>query len=208
MPAIYYIAPPDPNWSEEEQNQYIPGEKDLLQISIHEVWPGHFLEGLHTNLSGNPISELFSSVTFTEGWAHYTEEMMTELGLEKDPETRIGQLQNALLRNVRFLSSLGLHTGTMTVEESEKLFREKAFQDPGNARQQAARGTFDPAYLFYTVGKLMIKKLRDDWMMLHPDKSLRDFHDAFLSLGAAPIALIRKQMLGDKDDEWLFPTNF
>ena len=200
VPAIYYIAPPDPTWSEADQYQYIPGEKDLLQTSIHEVWPGHFLEGLHTNRSGNPVSEIASSYTFTEGWAHYTEEMMTDLGLENDPETRIGQLVNALLRDVRFLSSLGLHTGGMTVAESEQLFLEKAYLDPGNARQQAARGTFDPGYLFYTVGKLMIMKLRDDWLAANPGRSLRDFHDTFLSFGAAPVALIRKQMLGDHDD--------
>lgn len=204
MPSIYYIAPPDPSWSEEEQLAYIPGQMDLLATSIHEVWPGHFLEGLHSNLSGNPITELAYSYAFTEGWAHYAEEMMADEGLDYDAEMKIGQLLNALLRNVRFISSLGLHTGGMTTAESEKLFLEKAYNDPGNARQQAARGTFDPGYLFYTVGKLMIKKLRVDWLTAHPDKTLRDFHDQFLSYGSAPVPLIRKMMLGRQDNGKLF----
>ncbi len=204
MPAIYYIAPPDPNWSEEEQLSFIPGKMDLLATSVHEVWPGHFLEGLHSNQSGNPITELAYSYAFSEGWAHYTEEMMADEALEYDPEMKIGQLLNALLRNVRFISSLGLHTGGMTIEESERLFRVKGLQDPGNARQQAARGTFDPGYLFYTVGKLMIKKLRSDWMKKHPEKSLKDFHDKLLSYGSAPVPLIRKMMLGRDDKGKLF----
>jgi len=204
VPAIFYIAPPDPAWSAEEQHQYIMNKGMLMNTAIHEVWPGHFLEGLYTNRSGDPVSELFTSYAFTEGWAHYAEEMMTELGLGNTPEARIEQLRDALLRDVRFISSLGLHTGGMTVQESEQMFLDKAFQDPGNARQQAARGTFDPGYLFYTVGKLMIKKLRGDWLALHPDKSLQEFHDALLSLGAAPVPLIRKMMLGDADDGRLF----
>ena len=204
VPAIFYIAPPDPAWSAEEQQQYIMDRGVLMNTAIHEVWPGHFLEGLYTNRSGNPVSEVFTSYAFTEGWAHYAEEMMTGLGLGNEPEARIAQLKDALLRDVRFISSLGLHTSGMTVQESEQLFLDKAFQDPGNARQQAARGTFDPGYLFYTVGKLMIKKLRDDWLALHPDKTLEEFHDTLLSFGAAPVPLIRKQMLGDADDGRLF----
>jgi hypothetical protein len=102
---------------------------------------------------------------YAEGWAHYSEEMMIEEGLARgDPELHIGQIMDALLRDVRLLSSIGLHTEGWTVAQSEKMFREQAFQDPGNARQQAARGTYDPAYLNYTLGKLMIRKLRADWV--------------------------------------------
>jgi uncharacterized protein (DUF885 family) len=137
---------------------------------------------------------------FAEGWAHYTEEMMWEAGLgDGDPETHIGQLSNALLRNVRFLSAIGLHTKGMTVEESERMFREQAFQDPGNSRQQAARGTYDPAYLNYTMGKLMIRKLREDWTRERGGQEgwqWKQFHDAFLSYGGPPIPLVRKAMLG------------
>jgi uncharacterized protein (DUF885 family) len=112
----------------------------------------------------------------------------------------IGQLTNALLRNVRYLSAIGLHTGKLTVEESERMFREKAYVDPGNARQQAARGTFDPAYLNYTLGKLMIRKLRDDWTATRGGrKAWKAFHDEFLSHGGPPIPLIRAAMLGSAD---------
>src|SRR2546422_8172624 len=110
---------------------------------------------------------------------------------------RSGQLLEALLRNVRFLSAIGLHTGGMTVAESEKMFREQGYQDAGNARQQAARGTFDPAYLNYTMGKLMIRKLRQDWTAARGGEGAwKDFHDEFLKFGGPPIPLVRKAMLG------------
>ena len=137
----------------------------LMSTSVHEVWPGHFLQFLHSNSNPDKFEALWVGYAFAEGWAHYCEEMMYEEGLGRgDPELHIGQLMDALLRDVRLLSSIGLHTENWTVAQSEKMFREQAFQDPGNARQQAARGTYDPAYLNYTLGKLMIRKLRADWV--------------------------------------------
>jgi uncharacterized protein (DUF885 family) len=128
--------------------------------------------------------------------------MMLEAGLrDGSPETRIGQLAKALLRNARFLSALGLHTGGMSVEESEKLFMEKAYQDQGTAEQQAARGTYDPAYLNYTLGKLMIRQLREDWTaQAGGRKAWKDFHDTFLSYGGPPIPLVRAQMMSSKPE--------
>ena len=198
LPSVYYIAPPDPAWTDKERQDYLPGASDLLFISVHEVWPGHFLQYLHSNRSPSAIGRLFVGYGFAEGWAHYVEELAWEAGLNRgDHETRIGQLLNALLRNVRYLSAIGLHTGRMTVEESERMFLAKAFQDPGNARQQAARGTFDPAYLNYTLGKLMIRKLRDDWTSTRGGRQgWREFHDRFLSYGGPPIPLVRRAMLG------------
>lgn len=199
LPSVYYIAPPDPEWSAEDQAAYIPGETDLLAISVHEVWPGHFLQFLHANRADNNIGQHFGTYTFTEGWAHYTEQMMVDAGLgEGDPEVRIGQLLNALLRNVRYMSAIGLHAEGMTVEESQRLFEQKAFQDFGNAVQQANRGTFDPGYLNYTLGKLMINKLRSDWTAGRGGREAwGQYHDQFLSYGSPPIPLIRAQMLGD-----------
>src|SRR5262249_37025488 len=157
-------SPPDPKWPAAEQQAYLPGNATLLFTSSHEVMPGHFLQFLHANRAGSRFGQVFVGYAFAEGWAHYVEEMIWDAGLgENYPETHIGQLTQALLRDVRFLSAIGLHTGRMTVAESEKMFRESAFADPGEARQQAARGTFDPAYLNYTMGNLMIRKLRDDW---------------------------------------------
>ena len=200
LPSVYYIAPPDESWSEEEKNDYLPGNADLLFVSVHEIWPGHFLQFLHSNRSRSKFGQVFVGYAFAEGWAHYTEEMMWEAGYsDGDPEIHIGQLQNALLRNVRLLSSIGMHTEGMTVEESYTMFREKAYQDHGNAEQQSARGTYDPPYLNYTMGKLMIRKLREDWMTANgTEATWKEFHDKFLSFGGPPIPLIRKAMLGDE----------
>src|SRR6266516_75782 len=197
LPSTYYIAPPDPSWTQAEKDAYTPGQASLLFTSVHEVWPGHFLQFLHANRTQSKFGRVFVGYAFAEGWAHYTEEMMWEAGLGNgNAETHIGQLLNALLRNVRFLSAIGMHTGKMTVEDSERMFREEGYQDPGTARQQAARGTFDPAYLNYTMGKLMIRKLRDDWTASRGGKQAwQSFHDEFLKYGGPPIPLVRKAML-------------
>jgi hypothetical protein len=198
LPSVYYISPPDPKWPAAEQKAYLPGKAKLLFVSAHEVWPGHFLQFLHANRVPSRFGQIFVGYAYAEGWAHYAEEMIWDAGFgANDPETHIGQLLEALVRDVRFLSAIGLHTGSMTVAESEKMFRESAFADPGNARQQAARGTFDPAYLNYTMGKLMIRKLRDDWTATRGGRiAWRQFHDEFLSFGGPPIPLVRKAMLG------------
>lgn len=205
LPSFYYISPPDPSWSKDEQRAYIPGKTDLLATTIHELWPGHFLHGLHTKQVDSAVLKTFWNYAMGEGWAHYTEEMMVNQGVgDGDPRVRIGQLINALLRDTRFLAAIGLHAEGMTVEEAETLFREKAFQDPGNARQQAKRGTHDPMYLSYTLGKLMILKLRADWKKEQGDDyTLKRFHDGFLSYGGAPVPVIRKAMLEDDSGDVL-----
>ncbi|MFL6233323.1 MAG: DUF885 domain-containing protein, partial [Thermoanaerobaculia bacterium] len=198
LPSIYYIAPPDPSWTPAEQEQYIANEADLLFVTIHEVWPGHFLQFLHSNRAESELGRLFVTYGFAEGWAHYSEEMMWEAGFgDGDPYLHIGQLQNALLRNVRYLVALGLHTGTLTLEEAERMFREQGLQDPANARQQANRGAFDPGYLNYTLGKLMVRKLRADWTATRGGRAAwREFHDRFLSYGGPPVALVRGARMG------------
>jgi len=198
MPSVYYIAPPDPSWSKADQEAYVPGKSVLLFTSAHEVWPGHFVQFFHANRSPFDFGRLFVGYAYAEGWAHYTEEMMWEAGLGNGaPEAHIGQLSEALLRNVRFLCAIGMHTQGMSVASCETLFREQAYQDPGSARQQAARGSYDPAYLNYTMGKLMIRKLRADWTANRGGRAAwRAFHDGFLSYGGPPIPLVREQMLG------------
>jgi uncharacterized protein (DUF885 family) len=123
---------------------------------------------------------------------------MWDAGLgEGDLETHIGQISNALLRDCRYLSAIGMHTGRMTMEQSRRMFLEQCYQDEGNARQQSARGTYDPAYLNYTMGKLMIRKLRDDWTRTRGGRAAwKRFHDQFLSYGGPPIPLVRAQMMG------------
>jgi uncharacterized protein (DUF885 family) len=202
MPSTYYISPPDPSWSKDEQEGYLPGRFDLMFTSAHEVWPGHFLQFLHANRSPSRFGQLFVGYAFAEGWAHYTEEMMWEAGFGNGAaDLHIGQLSKALLRNVRYLCAIGLHTQGMSVQACETMFREQAFQDPGNARQQAARGTYDPAYLNYTLGKLMIRKLRADWTASRGGREAwREFHDTLLSFGGPPIPLVRERMMGKKGE--------
>lgn len=197
LPSIYYYSPPDPAWPRAEQLAYIPGKADLLFTTVHEVWPGHFLQFLHSNRSPFKFGQIFVGYAFSEGWAHYGEELMWESGLgNQAPDIHVGQLLNALLRNVRFMCAIGLHTEGMKLEACQRMFAEQAMSDPGNARQQASRGTYDPAYLNYTMGKLMIRKLRSDWLAKRGGSAtLHDFHDAFLSYGGPPIPLVRAQML-------------
>jgi hypothetical protein len=198
LPSVYYIAPPDPSWPAEVQAGFVQGEAALLFTSVHEVWPGHFLNFLHSNRSPFTFGRVFVGYAFAEGFAHYTEEMMWDAGLRNgDVETHIGQISNALLRDCRYLSAIGMHTGRMTQEQSRRMFLSECYQDEGNARQQSARGTYDPAYLNYTMGKLLIRKLREDWTRTRGGRAAwKQFHDKFLSYGGPPIPLVRAQMMG------------
>ncbi len=206
LPSVYYISPPDPTWDAETRAAYIPGKMALLGTSIHEIWPGHFLNFLHSNRAESLLGKLFVGYAFAEGWAHYAEEMMIEAGLhDGDAETRIGQLTKALLRNCRYLSAIGLHARGMTVEQSHEMFRNECYQDIGTATQQSARGTYDPAYLNYTMGKLMIRKLRQDWTATRGGREAwKAFHDEFLSYGGPPIPMVRKAMMEESEAKAVF----
>lgn len=202
MPAYYNVAAPDPTWSKAKQLAYVQSKTDLLFTSVHEVWPGHFLQFLHSNRSTSLLGKVYVGYAFAEGWAHYAEEMMWEEGLGNgDPETQIGMLSNALKRNARFLSAIGLHTQGMTLAQSRQLFLDEGFQNEGESEQQAARGAYDPAYLNYTMGKLMIRRLRSDWCAKQGGADSREcwrkFHDEFLSHGGPPIPLVRGLMMGE-----------
>lgn len=198
LPSVYYISPPDPTWPAQVQRDFVPGEAELLFVSVHEVWPGHFLNFLHANRSDNQFGRVFVGYAYAEGWAHYTEEMMWDAGLgDGSAEIHVGQISNALRRDCRFLSAILMHTGRMTQEQSREMFVNECYQDEGNARQQAARGTYDPAYLNYTMGKLLIRRLREDWTASRGGREAwHDFHDQFLSYGGPPIPLVRQQMMG------------
>ena len=206
QPATYYIAPPDPSWSAEVQRDYVMGYANLLFTSAHEVWPGHFLNFLHANTSDWIFGRLFVGYAYAEGWAHYSEELMIETGIgDGDPEIQVGQLSQALLRNIRYLCAISLHTGDLSVEDCQRMFQIEGFQDEGTARQQAARGTYDPAYLNYTLGKLMIRQLRDDWSAERGGRDAwKQFHDDFLAYGGPPIPLVRGAMLGTAAEAVLF----
>lgn len=206
IPSIYYISPPDPAWDRATRDAFVPGEKDLLFTSVHEVMPGHFLQFRHANRSPSLFGRIFVGYAFAEGWAHYTEEMMWEAGLgEGDLETHIGQLSNALLRDCRYLSAIGLHARGMTQEQSRRMFVDQCYQDEGNARQQSARGTYDPGYLNYTLGKLMIRRLRADWTARNGGRAgWKAFHDRLLSFGGPPIPLLRREMMEESTARAVF----
>jgi uncharacterized protein (DUF885 family) len=199
VPSVYYISPPDPRWTPAVQAAFVPGRDDLMFTSIHEAMPGHFVQFLHSNRSPSLIGRVFVGYAFAEGWAHYAEEMMWEAGLNAgNPETHIGQLSNALLRDCRFLAAIGLHTRGMTQAQAFRLFVDQCHQDEGNARQQALRGTYDPAYLNYTMGKLLIRRLRADWTAARGGRrAWKAFHDRLLSYGGPPIPLVRQRMMNE-----------
>ena len=200
-PPSTTIAGPDPEWPEETRRQYVPGEADLLNTSVHEVWPGHFLHSLYITRSDNQVGKLLRNSMLNEGWAHYAEELMQEAGLGDDrPLVRVGQILDALMRDVRFLSSIGLHIEGMSVETSQRMFAELAYLDPGNAEQQALRGTYGPNYFIYTLGKLIIRKMREDWTAQRGGRSAwTEFHEELLSLGSAPLPVLREAMMGPGD---------
>lgn len=200
---VIYIDPPGPYETGIPSFYYIPNggslpEPDLLFVSAHEAIPGHFLQFLHANRAPSLVARLFVTGGFAEGWAHYAEEMMWDAGLRSgSPEARIGMLLNALLRNCRFLSAIGLHTQGWTVAEAQSFFQQQCYQSAGGANSQALRGTFDPGYLNYTMNKLLIRKLRDDWTATRGGKSAwKAFHDQFLSYGGPPVPLVRAAMMG------------
>ncbi|OLS23665.1 MAG: hypothetical protein HeimC2_25690 [Candidatus Heimdallarchaeota archaeon LC_2] len=202
--AYYYVTPPNPNWDKERTDNYMKGwyYGSLDGTSIHEVWPGHHLHILHIKQQKSKIiRQLGFAITTLEGWAHYTEELAFELGYDLyDPtKFRVGQLQAALMRNCRFVASLAMHTGNMTMEQAQQLFEGKAKMGTDSAAMEARRGTIDPMYLNYTLGKLLIMKLREDYRKQCESQGkefvLKEFHDEFLSYGASPIPLTREMML-------------
>ena len=207
--AFYYVTPVEPAWTPRQQEEWLTNFNyhTLKIISVHEVYPGHFVHNLHNRHGGGLplINRVATSYAFTEGWAHYTEEMMleTEYGRD-DPALWLTQLLEALVRNCRYLCSLGMHTQGMTVDEATRFFQAHAYMEEHPARREALRGTFDPGYLNYTLGKLMLLKLRQDWRRQEGSAySLRRFHDATLSWGAPPVPLLRQAMLNEPGAEIL-----
>ena len=201
--AFYYLTDADRSWSVERQNEYLRDYNypTLWSISIHEVYPGHFLHYQHLRkvTSKARKSILFAPASFVEGWAHYCEQMMLEAGFGRnDHSVKLGQLAEALIRLVRFIVCIKLHTEDLSVEQGVRWFREEAFMEEVSARREAERGTFDPTYLVYSAGKLMLLKLRQDYKQQQGKAySLKTFHDTLLGNGTAPFWLHRQLMLGD-----------
>ncbi len=201
--ALYYLTEPDPSWPPERRQDHLRdmNEPTLWSISIHEVFPGHFLQFQHLRQVESKArrSLMLASVATVEGWAHYCEQMMVEAGFGKnDPAIRLGQLAEALIRTARLIVSIRLHAEDMSVEQGVRFFRDEAFVEEGSARREAERGTFDPGYGSYAAGKLMLLKLREDYKAEQGSGySLKTFHDTFLQNGLPPLPVHRQLMLRD-----------
>jgi uncharacterized protein (DUF885 family) len=176
----------------------------LWNVTIHEVYPGHFVHYQHLRQVESKVrkSTLFAPTSFVEGWAHYCEQMMIEAGFQRgDATVRLGQLAESLVRLARVVVGIRLHCEDLSVEQGMRFFRDEAFLEEANARREAERGTFDPGYVVYSIGKLMMLKLRQDYKERQSGKfSLRAFHDAVLGNGSAPFWAHRRLLLNDMSD--------
>jgi len=205
LPARYLITDVDPKWTDKQKEEYLGSINypQLWTTSIHEVYPGHFVQGVFLKQVASAVrkDEALAPGSFVEGWAHYTEQMMIDEGFGNgDPKIRMGQLADALLRLCRFEVGIREHTMGMTVDQGTRFFMDNGYMGETPARIEAERGTFDPTYLVYTVGKLAILKLRDDYKRERKQEfTLQEFHDRLLSNGNAPLWVHRQMLLpGDK----------
>jgi uncharacterized protein (DUF885 family) len=171
----------------------------IVSTAIHEAYPGHYVQLLWFQKLQSKVRKLIGCGTNIEGWAHYTEQMMLDEGYgNSDRELRVGQLLDALLRNCRYIVGIEMHTGKMTYEQGIQFFMKEGYMSHAYAERETKRGTSDPTYLVYTLGKLQIVKLRDDFRRkMGGSFSLEQFHDDFMRQGGVPIKLIRKAMLGN-----------
>jgi uncharacterized protein (DUF885 family) len=195
--AFYYVTPVEKDWDAKHQEEHLRlyNPYVLSLINVHEVWPGHYLQFLYAPRFPTKTRKLVFCGTNAEGWAHYTEQMMVDQGFGGgNPKVRLAQLQEALLRDCRYVVGVQLHTKGMTVEQGAKVFVEMGFQEPANAFEEARRGAYNPTYLYYTLGKLEIQVLARDYMQAR-QASLKQFHDAFVAEGGLPIPLVRKILL-------------
>ncbi|MEJ1240406.1 DUF885 domain-containing protein [Chryseolinea sp. T2] len=202
--AYYYITPVDVKWSKKQQEEWLSLFSRYVTdvITIHEAYPGHYTQFLHLNASkATRVEKIFTSYAFVEGWAHYTEQMMIEEGFgSSDSLTQakyhLAQLNESLLRLCRMYVSLKMHLSNMTVEEGTKFIEENAYYEHQGAHHEAMRGTYDPGYLSYTLGKQQFLKLREDYKAKMGDRfSLQEFHDKVLSFGGPPVEMVRERIM-------------
>jgi uncharacterized protein (DUF885 family) len=199
--AIFNVTLVDPRWDKEKAEQWMQSFNwpVLNAVAIHEAFPGHYVQFLWIKQAPSKTRKLLGCGSNAEGWAHYTEQMMLDEGYGNgDLKLRVGQIEDALLRNARYIVGIEMHTGKMTQEQAQKFFIDEGYQLPPVAEEETKRGTSDPTYLIYTLGKLQIMKLREDYRKHQGDKfSLEEFHNRFMQQGVVPLKIIRKAMLGN-----------
>ncbi|MEY2575119.1 MAG: hypothetical protein QOF80_606 [Verrucomicrobiota bacterium] len=214
--SYFYVTPPENDWTELQKEQWLTSFNYFMSdlVSIHEVYPGHYVQFLHLNASkATKAEKIFGATSFVEGWAHYCEKIVVDEGfgggapnakpsedeVQRTAKYRMVQAQAAMVRLCRLCVSIKMHTQGMSVEDATKFFQENCYYEEKPARAEAMRGTFDIGYLNYTLGKLQILKLRDDYKAQEGDAfSLKKFHDELLNHGMLPIRLLREVMLKDK----------
>ena len=207
--AFYYLTDVEKGWTPERQDEHLRDFNlpTLWSISVHEVYPGHFLHYQHLRRVESKVrkSMMFASASLMEGWAHYAEQMMVEAGFgQRDYAIQLGQLAEALIRLCRLIVGIRLHAEDMSVEQGVRFFREEAFMEEASARREAERGTFDPGYVVYSLGKMLLLKLRRDYKEQQGKAfSLKTFHDTLLGQGAVPFWMQRQLMLGDDQGDLL-----
>jgi uncharacterized protein (DUF885 family) len=169
----------------------------LTDVSIHEAYPGHYVHFSNVRNAPTRLAKVSATYTHYESWAHYVEQMMLEQGYGNgDLRLRMAQLAEALVRNCRYVCAIKMHTQGMSVDEATRFFEEHAYMDPVTANKEARRGTHDPGYLNYTLGKLMLLKLLDDYKAAHGDAFvLKQFHDEYIGYGSPPIPILRTMLL-------------
>ncbi len=199
--AFFNVTLTEKNWTPEhiEEHMEMFNRGVIVSTSIHETYPGHYVQFLWVQSAPSKVRKLLGASSNAEGWAHYCEQMMFDEGYGAgDLKLRLGQVQDALLRNARYIVGIRMHTGQMTFDQGVDFFVKEGMQTPSTALVETKRGTSDPTYLYYTLGKLEILKLREDYRKLRgPSFSLQEFHDRFLQQGFPPIKIVRRELLGN-----------
>jgi hypothetical protein len=198
LPHFYYVTPVDPSWSDEQAEGWLRHLNNacLENISVHEVYPGHFVQAVDSFRGAGLLRNAFWYGGFGEGWAHYTELLAIEQGLAEDrPALELAMVQDALLRAARFSATVGMHAEGMSVDEATRMFEARAYVPRIAAEREAVRGTWDPMYLVYTYGKLEILRWRQE-LGARQDFDLKRFHDRMIGAGAIPLAVMRDFVMG------------
>jgi uncharacterized protein (DUF885 family) len=201
--AYYNITTVDPAWDAARTHQHLTyfNRPGLLGISVHEVFPGHFVQLLYRSQLPSELRKVVNAGSLVEGWAHYTEQMMVDEGLGKGaPEVRLAQLRRALQRHARWYAGLAVHVFDVPIEEAAARFQEIAYFAAFPALRETERAAYNPTYLYYALGRMQILALRDEYRAQREARgqrfSLQEFHDRFLRLGLPP-SLAREAMLAD-----------
>jgi len=199
--AFFNVTLPEKSWSAKQTEEHMEGfnRGTIISTAVHEAYPGHYVQFLWMQNVQSKVRKLLGANSNAEGWAHYTEQMMLDEGYGGgDLKLRLGQLQDALLRNARSIVGIQMHTGKMTMEQGIDFFVKEGYTSRANGERETKRGTSDPTYLYYTLGKLEILKLREDYRKMKGNAfSLEEFHNRFMKEGFPPIKIVRRALLGN-----------